>query len=636
MRTRFAASFILSLQPLALVAVSSGQHIIYADRNAGGQNDGTSWSDAYADLHDALALALEGDELWIAAGTYRPDRGSGDRAMFFFVPAGVALYGGFAGWEECLDERDWIAHETILSGDLNADDGPRDCAEVSDCCREHDYPGCDDPLCQELVCDGALDRCCQPKPPQPERPDWDFQCADAAKVACCHLASWRACENSIAVVRLGEGEATTVMDGLILDGAYAIHDGSAVIGGGVLGTPTPPFIFHDLRLVNTVVRDNFPRGVRGGATTFDGCTFIGNGSAIEASIADVRKCAFFGNRVGVGMGAGFIEDCLFAENISGPTVSADGDLTIQNTLFLDNKEGVTGVALYDSNARITDSMFVGNFGGAMIDALNSAVSLDRCMFVDNHGPALSGIFVNAAVRNSVFTGTVVLGGGGTIALSHAALRVENCTFYANGHDDPAPAGIAIYGDGSRALVRNSILRGRPDDIFDPEYYLLQPQSGATVEVSHTLLEGWTGLYGGIGNSGADPMFVDPVGPDGVPGTEDDDLRLLPGSPAINAGDPDASRLTPTDLDGHARVLCGRVDIGAYEFGIGDYNCDQTVDLTDFANWSACMTGPLPSNAVDSTIDNQQSTIGCEAFDFNSDSAVDLLDFAGFLSALVEK
>jgi len=69
-----------------------------------------------------------------------------------------------------------------------------------------------------------------------------------------------------------------------------------------------------------------------------------------------------------------------------------------------------------------------------------------------------------------------------------------------------------------------------------------------------------------------------------------------------------------------------VDIGAYEFGIGDYDCDQTVDLSDFANWSFCMTGP---STADSAVPQ-----GCEAFDFNADSAVDLLDFAEWQSLTI--
>jgi len=145
-------------------------------------------------------------------------------------------------------------------------------------------------------------------------------------------------------------------------------------------------------------------------------------------------------------------------------------------------------------------------------------------------------------------------------------------------------------------------------------------------VRYSIVQGWTGSLGGVGNSGVNPMFVDPDGADDISGTEDDDLRLSPGSPAINAGDPNTSFLPPTDLDGHARVLCGRVELGAYEFGIGDYNCDQSIDLSDFANWSYCMTGPSTANTA--------VPQGCEPFDFNADSAVDLLDFAALQRALL--
>ena len=63
-------------------------------------------------------------------------------------------------------------------------------------------------------------------------------------------------------------------------------------------------------------------------------------------------------------------------------------------------------------------------------------------------------------------------------------------------------------------------------------------------------------------------------------------------------------------------------MGAYEFGIGDYDFDQGVDLTDFAAWSSCMTGP-------STADTAVPHDPCVAFDFDGDGDVDLLDFGGF-------
>ena len=112
------------------------------------------------------------------------------------------------------------------------------------------------------------------------------------------------------------------------------------------------------------------------------------------------------------------------------------------------------------------------------------------------------------------------------------------------------------------------------------------------------------------------------GPDDVPGTEDDNVRLTLRSPAINFGDPEhvyVPWLRETDLDGHARVLCGRIDMGAYEFGIGDFDCDRDVDLSDLGNWSDCMDCPC---CLD----------GCEAFDSDADYDVDLGDFAVWQNA----
>jgi hypothetical protein len=190
-------------------------------------------------------------------------------------------------------------------------------------------------------------------------------------------------------------------------------------------------------------------------------------------------------------------------------------------------------------------------------------------------------------------------------------------FYRNGDG----ALSASYGG---ATIRNSIFWGNYDengDVYEnAQFYSLGP-----INVSHSIVHGWTGQNGGVGNSGVDPMFVDADGADNIAGTEDDDLRLSPGSQAIKAGDPDETYLPFTDLDGHARVLCGRVDMGPYEFGIGDYDCNQTVDLTDFSAWESCMTGPSTAGTAVAP--------GCEAFDGNADGAIDLADFQAFHSGL---
>ena len=100
----------------------------YVDGDAPPGGDGLSWSTAYDDLADALE-AVDGArstcpdgvvEVWVAEATYRPR----SQSSYFGVDGPVRIYGGFAGGEQSIEERDWIAHPTILSGDLNGDDLP--------------------------------------------------------------------------------------------------------------------------------------------------------------------------------------------------------------------------------------------------------------------------------------------------------------------------------------------------------------------------------------------------------------------------------------------------------------------------------------------------------------------------------
>lgn len=101
----------------------------YVKVGATGNATGTGWANAYPNLQDALAAA-DGNpaivELWVAAGTYKPDIGAGinlmDRNAAFRPRNGVAVYGGFAGTETQLGQRNPAVNVTILSGDLQGND----------------------------------------------------------------------------------------------------------------------------------------------------------------------------------------------------------------------------------------------------------------------------------------------------------------------------------------------------------------------------------------------------------------------------------------------------------------------------------------------------------------------------------
>ncbi len=98
--------------------------VIYVDQTATtGQNTGLSWIDAFTDLQDALEIAAlspgQYSEIWVAAGTYKPD--NEDPAKSFQLVDYVSLYGGFAGNETYREQRDPNSNITILSGDINND-----------------------------------------------------------------------------------------------------------------------------------------------------------------------------------------------------------------------------------------------------------------------------------------------------------------------------------------------------------------------------------------------------------------------------------------------------------------------------------------------------------------------------------
>ncbi len=82
--------------------------------------NGQGWAKAI-NLQAALGAAVAGDQIWVAAGTYKPGAA---RANTFTLKSNVPLYGGFAGNESNLAARNFTTHLSILDGDVLGNDNP--------------------------------------------------------------------------------------------------------------------------------------------------------------------------------------------------------------------------------------------------------------------------------------------------------------------------------------------------------------------------------------------------------------------------------------------------------------------------------------------------------------------------------
>ncbi len=102
---------------------------LFVDIDANGANTGLDWANAFNSLQDAIDLARTCmvDTIWVAEGTYKPSKtktGNGsnpnDRNNVFYVDFDVVIQGGFQGFETHESQRDWVAYETILDGNIGA------------------------------------------------------------------------------------------------------------------------------------------------------------------------------------------------------------------------------------------------------------------------------------------------------------------------------------------------------------------------------------------------------------------------------------------------------------------------------------------------------------------------------------
>lgn len=220
-------------------------------------------------------------------------------------------------------------------------------------------------------------------------------------------------------------------------------------------------------------------------------------------------------------------------------------------------DGGGGVAIVRGAPTLANCTFIDNhaINGGAIHASNATTRLRSCTFLGNSADYIGGglalIGGEATLRSCLFSGNSAVNSGGGISTTDAMLTLEMCTLSEN---TAKSQGDAIFAPGTLRL-HGCILWGPRNPLHN----------GFDVQVNFCDIRDWDPNRPGTANSGSNPLFVNPLGPDGKAGTADDDLHLKTVSSALDAGDPDFVPL-PEDRDaaGSQRLRHCRVDRGAVE------------------------------------------------------------------------
>ena len=145
-KTSINMKYTFTLISLFIVMGVKAQTIYYVDSSrADNSGAGTSWETAKKDVQEALDIAPIGSGVWIKRGTYYPTKDpfgnaspTNSKNKTFFLRDSVAIYGGFAGTETLLSQRNVSAYRTVLSGDFNHDDSVRWLQKAAHIFAHHD------------------------------------------------------------------------------------------------------------------------------------------------------------------------------------------------------------------------------------------------------------------------------------------------------------------------------------------------------------------------------------------------------------------------------------------------------------------------------------------------------------------
>lgn len=339
----------------------------------------------------------------------------------------------------------------------------------------------------------------------------------------------------------------------------------------------------------------------------DHCQFSNNtasnysGSAIHVAITEVGRrftclSSSFVENVASGnsavscTGLAEIRNCLFSENKANRApailISQGGASVIAGSAFdlnsvPGNGSSAGAVELINCNGtQIIGCTFIGNIfvgsndGGGAIYFDNSVASVFNTLFSGNRA-----------------TDTYITGkGGGAILAETSNVTLRNCTLSHN-NTNRLGGGIHAFQNSVINLV-NCVLWQNSDSSGVAQSSQVYITSGSTVVANNSCVQGLSGSLGGFGNIGMNPQMVSPLGLDNVAGTLDDNCRLGPTSPCIDAGSSNTVNACYLDADEKLRVIDEPTvadtgagpppfpDMGAFEFGsiyLTDCNSDTIMD-----------------------------------------------------------
>jgi parallel beta helix pectate lyase-like protein len=243
-----------------------------------------------------------------------------------------------------------------------------------------------------------------------------------------------------------------------------------------------------------------------------------------------------------------------------------GGPTIENCVFLANTA-------------------LGAGGGARLQG-SSTTTFTHCAFLGNTAGSAGAIFVTvASVRatNCVFSGNSAVDGGAVLCYFGSETIFTNCTFSRNSATVAGSVGAILFFLSAGTVSNSVFFDNTPDHLWTTK---AASNSPLRPTISHSNIQGLfpANFSDGGGNIATLSEFPNADGDDNIIGTTDDDLRLAPGSPCIDAANTNAPGLIDiaTDLDGQGRFAddpdttdcqqspgtCGTapiVDMGAYEF-----------------------------------------------------------------------